>query len=472
MAADTHAESAGEHDHGSAGDDAHAHDDHAVHDDSNSLELSAAAKKNLGLTAEFLQPIELATYRRTISIPAIIAARPGRSQIQVSTPLTGVVTHVHAVSGEAVTPGMLLFEIQLTHEELVTAQTDFLKTLGELDVEKQEIARLEGVAESGAISGRNLIERKYSQDKLTATLKALREALKLHGLSDRQVDEIEKNRRLLRSLQIVAPDIDRHDHAEELHLSGIPAIPVSLTKDEVHNHVHEKSQQHDESSTLAASDPQSPRPLVIGDLVVIKGQSVKAGDKLCIVSDYETLFIEGQAFDQDAPAINTLVERNWSLTALIPGENANESLAGLKLAHLGSEVDLHARTLSLFVELPNRLIRDVMNDSKQRFVTWKYRPGQRLQLQVPVEEWTDQIVLPVDAVAIEGPEAFVFQQNGSHFDRVGVHVIHRDQTHVVVANDGTLFPGDVVALRSAHQMQMAIKNKSGTGADPHAGHNH
>lgn len=270
----------------------------------------------------------------------------------------------------------------------------------------------------------------------------------------------------------MAPDIDRHDHPEELHLSGIPAIPVSLTKDETHHHGDEKSQQHREAGTLAASDPPSPRPLVIGDLVVIKGQSVKAGDKLCVVSDYETLFIEGQAFDQDAAAVNTLVENNWSLTALIPGETANEPLAGLKLEHLGSEVDLHARTLSIFVELPNRLIRDVMNDSKQRFVTWKYRPGQRLQLQVPVEEWTDQIVLPVDAVAMEGPEAFVFQQNGSHFDRVGVHVIHRDQTHVVIANDGTLFPGDVVALRSAHQMQMAIKNKSGTGADPHAGHNH
>ena len=372
--------------------DEHAHDDHnhAAPDDSNSLELSAAAKKNLGLTAEFLRPIELAAYRRTVSIPAVIVARPGRSQIQVSTPLTGVVTHVHAVTGEAVTPGMLLFEIQLTHEELVTAQTEFLKTLGELDVEQQEIARLESVAESGAISGRNLLERKYNRDKLTATLKALREALKLHGLSDRHVDEIEKDRRLLRSLSIVAPDVDRHDHPEELHLSGTLAIPVSLEIDEGHRHSDDKLHQshqpeQPESFESTGASATSSRPLVIGDLAVIKGQSVKAGDKLCVVSDFETLFIEGQAFDQDSAAINALVEKNWSLTALIPGENSNESLAGLKLAHLGSEVDLHARTLSLFVELPNRLIRDVMNDSKQRFVTWKYRPGQRLQLLVPVD---------------------------------------------------------------------------------------
>jgi hypothetical protein len=53
-----------------------------------------------------------------------------------------------------------------------------------------------------------------------------------------------------------------------------------------------------------------------------------------------------------------------------------------------------------------------------------------------------------------------------------VHVQYRDQTSVVIANDGSLFTGDVVAMRSAHQMQMALKNKSGGGVDPHAGHNH
>jgi hypothetical protein len=51
-------------------------------------------------------------------------------------------------------------------------------------------------------------------------------------------------------------------------------------------------------------------------------------------------------------------------------------------------------------------------------------------------------------------------------------VKYRDQKYVVIESDGAIFPGDVVALRSAHQMQMAIKNKSGAGADPHAGHNH
>jgi hypothetical protein len=220
------------------------------------------------------------------------------------------------------------------------------------------------------------------------------------------------------------------------------------------------------------SNGRHDRPLVIGELSVIKGQSVKAGDKLCVVADFEQLFIEGQAFDQDAPAINALGAKNWKLTALIPGKDHIESVPDLTLAYLGTEIDLHARTLPLFVKLSNQLIRDQTNDEGQRFVSWKYRPGQRLQLQVPVEEWTEQIVLPFDSVANEGAESFVFRQNGRYFERLSVHVIHQGQTEVVIANDGTLFPGDVIAMKSAHQMLLSLKNKSGVGADPHAGHSH
>jgi hypothetical protein len=105
-------------------------------------------------------------------------------------------------------------------------------------------------------------------------------------------------------------------------------------------------------------------------------------------------------------------------------------------------------------------------------VAWKYKLGQRLNLLVPVERWAKKIVLPVEAIATEGAEAFVFVQNGDHFDRQPVHVEHRDQRHAVIAHDGSVFPGAYVALSSAHQLQMALKNKAGGGPDPHAGHNH
>jgi hypothetical protein len=95
-----------------------------------------------------------------------------------------------------------------------------------------------------------------------------------------------------------------------------------------------------------------------------------------------------------------------------------------------------------------------------------------MELRIPVEAWKDRIVLPVDAVVDEGAEAYVYRQNGDHFDRVPVHVEYRDRGSVVVANDGAVFPGDVVAGHGAYQIHLALKNKSGGGIDPHAGHNH
>ena len=416
-----------------------------------SLELTPQARLNLGLTDETLQPIRLQSYRRAITVPAVVVAKPGRSQIIVSSPLNGVVTHVHAVTGEAVMPGELLFEVRLTYEDLVETQTQFLKTISELEVESREIARLEKVTQSGAISGKLLLDRRYAKEKLEALLRSQREALRMHGLSDRQVEAIGKDGKLLRDLKVIAPGIDQHsedEHEEELRLSQNPYHPVSLVQAATH------------------------KPLVIDQLQVHKGQAVVAGEMLCSLSNYSQLFIEGKAFEQDMAAVTQAVEQGWTVEAIFPDARGKVIVDGLKLAFVGNAIDPASRTLSLFVELPNEILRDEVNDEQQRFITWKYRVGQRLELRVPVEQWENQIVLPVDAVVKEGADWFVFQQNGKHFDRVPVHVQYRDQTSVVIANDGSIFPGDVIARKSAHQMQMAIKNQSGGAVDPHAGHSH
>lgn len=441
-------------DHGAAATDEHAGHDHAGHDEGTSLELNAQALKNLGLSSDFLKPITLSDYKRTITIPAIVAAKPGRTQIRVSSPLSGVVTHVHAVTGETVTAGTPLFEVRLTYEDLVDTQTQFLKTLSELDVERREIARLEEVTQSGAISAKTLLERKYSRDKTESSLAATREALKLHGLSAAQIATIETERKLLRDLAIVTPDIDSHSKTEEMRLSRLPFRPASF-------------QNKPEAQTGLDS-----RPLIIEDLKIQKGQGVMSGEMLCSLSDFSQLYIEGQAFEQDAPTVALAAQNGWMIDAIVQSTTGQELIQGLKLAFVGNSVDPASRTLSFFVELPNQILRDETNVDGQRFLTWKFRVGQRLQLQVPVEVWKDQIVLPVDSVVKDGADWYAFQQNGDHFDRISVHVKHRDQSSVVIDNDGVLFPGDVVALRAAHQLQMAMKNKSGGGVDPHAGHNH
>lgn len=426
---------------------AEEHDDHGhSHAAAPSLELSEQARLNLGLTPEQVTPIRLEEYSRSITVPALVTERPGRTHIEISAPLTGVVTAVHVVPGAAVEPGDLLFELRLTHEDLVQAQVDFLKSLSELDVEIQEIARLQPLVERGAVAATVSREREYSKAKLEALLSAQREALKLHGLSESQVNEIANSRRLLREVRVYVPSGDMST-SEELQLTGEDPHEVSLATE--------------------GQTPQRP-PMVLQELRVHKGQALQAGATMCVLADYGELYIEGAAFEQDALALAATTSKGWKVDAVFeePGHES-WSVPGLEIAYLANEVDVESRTLHFYVRLPNELLRDAADAQEQRFVSWRYRPGQRLQLRVPVEKWDRQIVLPLDAVAREGAEYYVFVQNGKRFEQVAVHVRYKDQFSVVIDNDGALFPGDVVARRSAHQMLMAIKSKSGAAPAVH-----
>jgi membrane fusion protein, heavy metal efflux system len=452
----------------------HAVDAHGGHDEATSLELSTQARRNIGLTDGLLQEVRLQTFRRAITVPAMVVERPGRTQIQVATPMTGVITHVHAVTGESVESGSLLFQIRLTHEDLVQVQTDFLKTIGELDVERREVKRLTAATSTGAVAKIKLIERQYEEEKLEALLRAQQEALRLHGLSDRQVQQIVSDRRLLRELQIVVPFPDKHSD-DELRLTGQAVHRVGFQEA-----AFQSTQLPDPDKLNAVKVPQAKEaqqaekaPLVLTTLNVHKGQAVSAGETLCVLSDMRQLYIEGQAFEQDMSLLEHAAGKGWPMTAIQP-TNGQEPvfIENLQVAYLDNRVSVEDRSLRFYVGLPNSILRTTQAEDGQRFISWKFKPGQRMQLRVPVEEWADRIVLPVDAVAKEGAEFFVFMENGDHFDRRTVHVEYRDQFNVVVANDGSLFEGDVVAFTGAHQMQMALKNKSGGAIDPHAGHTH
>src|SRR5690606_38157987 len=251
--------------------------------------------------------------------------------------------------------------------------------------------------------------------------------------------------------QVFAPSPDRHDE-DELKLTDRGVLPVAFQQD--------RPAVDEQAVPDGGAAAEGGTPLILQQLNVHKGQAVTAGETLCVLADYSLLFIEGQAFAQDIRVLQEAANRDWEVQAIFEAQGAgSDVIEGLEIAYLANEVDRESRTLHLYVLLPNEMTSDGRRQGTS-WVEWKYRPGQRLQLRIPVEEWPDQIVLPVEAVARDGAESFVFQQNGDHFDRVPVHVKYRDQQVVVIANDGSIFPGDVVARRGAHQMQMTLQNQS------------
>ncbi|MHB1038204.1 MAG: efflux RND transporter periplasmic adaptor subunit, partial [Pirellulales bacterium] len=305
------------------------------HIEAEAVKLSQAAQANVGLQ---LAKVELRPFERTMTVPAMVVERPGRSSIQVAAPLTGVVTRVWPLQGETVTPGQPLFDLRLTHEEVVEAQAEFLKTAEELDVVQREIDRLEKVAADGVISGKTLLERKYEQQKLRAAQRSQRQRLLLHGLSVQQVDDILTKRTLLSGLTIAVPE-----HSGE------------------------------------AVKDASAGVLQVQELKVEKGQHVKAGDPLCVLADHCELYIQGKAFEQDAPVLNKTADNNWRLTAVIDANgHGRQTVADLRLLYVANKVEPESRAFLFYVQLPNKLVRNQETDG-HRFSAWQFKPGQRAE---------------------------------------------------------------------------------------------
>lgn len=426
-----HAGHVHEHDH----DDDHSGHRHEAHEHAEAehhetaiLELSERGLKNIGF-----EPftVEQTDYARQLSLPAIVVERPGRSQIHITAPLTGIVTRILAVTGEAVGPGESLFELRLTHEELVAAQREFLETIASLEVVEREIERLKGLGE-GVIAGKRILEQQYEKQRLEVSLMAAEQAMLLHGLTEQQIQEVRQSRRLFRNITIRTPE---HGDIEEAC--------------------------------------EGPHLFTVQRLAVAKGEHVELGRGLATLADHCELHIEALAFEDDASKIRAAAEAERKVTAtLLEGDAPGGRLRGLEILYVAGQIEAESRALKVYVQLPNRIALDKSTAAGKRFVEWVYKPGQRMEVNVPVDTWEDQLVLPTTAVVEEDAEAYAYRQHGDHFEQVPVHILYRDQNAVVIAKDGALFPGDVVAGKGAFQMHLALKNNSGGGIDPHAGHNH
>lgn len=405
------------------------HHEHGGHDETESIEVSAQARRNIGLE---INKVVLQSFSKSLSVPGMVVERPGRSVIEVTAPMTGVIKRIYPIEGEAVEPGQKLFDLRLTHEELVQSQADLLQTAEELDVTRREIQRIESVTAGGALAGKQLLERQYESQKLEAVLRSKRQALLLHGLTSPQIDEILERRELLKDLTVAVPQT-----ADDGDM-----VPTGVL-------------------------------FQVQSLKTAHGQHVNAGDTLAILVDHAELYIEGAAFERDVSAISRASDQSLPVSAIFETEGGRpEVVPELRILYLAAQVNSDTRTLDFYVTLPNEKQRDARLDAHHRFIAWRHRPGQRVQLQIPVEVLADRIVLPIDAVAQDGVETYVFIPNGEHFDRRSVHVEYRDLQWAVIANDGAVFPGDLVVTSGAQQLQLALKNKSGGHIDPHAGHTH
>lgn len=443
------------------GEEDHSGQEHEVHSETESIELSKQSRANMNLRTA---PVSVAVYTKYIEVPGVITNWPGRTHVSVTSPLTGVLNSILVSRGELVKSGMPLFTLRLTHQDLVKTQEIFLTKLGELDVEQREIERLSSIANSGAIAGKTLITRKYERDKLMAGVRAARQAMLLHGLTESQINGIERTRELVREIVVYAPTLHEDN---SLHHDSLGQANARLSE---------------ALGDRFASTAQPPAPadhpahvdaeFLVTELNARRGESVATGDELAQLSDYSQILVEGHAFQRDSKTLEQAAGTGADIQVVIESTGEGpEVVGGLKIVYIGSEVGRTSRALPFYVAIANKVQRSEQHGNKH-YVSWRYKPGQRLTVRLPIAKIENAIVVPKDSVAEEGAERYLFVENGDHFDRIPVAVLARDSVSVAIANDGQVWPGQTIAISGAHQLQMALKNKSGGAIDPHAGHNH
>lgn len=402
------------------------------------LKLSPQARKNMGLVSK---PATIQAYWRNIQVPGVVVDRPGLSDRGVTSPAVGVVTQVHAFAGDTVRPGETLFTLRLFSEYLQNTQSELFKATRETELIKDERKRLEGLASSGTIAGSRIIELDQRIRRQDGLIQAYRQDLLTRGLAPPQITQITEGN-FVSTIDVVAPPPVR-----DVRRQGDVQPVAFIVKQGGEGLVYE-----------------------VQELKVDLGQQVQAGQLLSVLSNHRSLYIEGHAFMQEAPMLEQAAQNGWPIDVEFTEDDSRHwppLEQTFQIRHLANTIDTGSRTFDFFIPLTNQS-RTYEKDG-QTFLVWRLRPGQRVRLHVPVELFENVIVMPSAALVREGPEAYVFSQNGDLFNRIPVHVLHEDRLNVVLANDGSVGPGSYLAQGSGASLNRVLKSQAASGmrADVH-----
>lgn len=409
------------------------------------LKLNRQARDNLQLVA---RPATFEPYWRTIQVPGVVVDRPGQSDRGITAPAVGVVTRVHAHPGDTVKVGDRLFTLRLVSEYLQHSQSELFRTTREMQLVQQQRNRFAALVKAGTESEIKVTELDNQLQRLKAAQLAYRQDLLTRGLTPEQMMRVEEGQ-FVAEIEIVAPP----PHAKDERLV---------------NH-DDPGPMRDKTATLVYE---------VQELQVNLGQQVQAGKTLCLLANHHSLYIEGRGFKREAPFLEQAAQNGWPVRVEF-AEDDGKYWPPLKqtfhIRHLANTLDAESRTFAFYLPLSNQS-RSYEKDG-QTFLVWRFRPGQRVRLHVPVEEFGKKegkpeekvFVLPAAAVVREGPEAYVFQQNGDLFDRIPVHVLYEDRLNIVLANDGGMTAGLYYAQNAASSLNRILKaQNTGSGLPPGA----
>jgi hypothetical protein len=336
---------------------------------------------------------------------------------------------------------------------------------------KKQLDRLNPLVDSGVVPRKRILEIEFQVSKLNEQKAALQQELSIRGMTEQQILDLIKTKQLVQSIEVFAPEIEITGSNNGIVFNNAQTAevlvqPVSLQT----------------PATISPEPTSDDQYFTVESIAGLEGTNFEMGQNLCELTHHRELLIKGLAFESDVEAISKANQQDWLFSARFGESNAGLVRDNLKLYLIENHVDNESQTFPIFVEINNEIVSRTTDKRNRTFVNWRFKPGQRAHLEVPVEKWEKQIVVPLAALVREGLESFVFQKIGHthespegtvhEFTKVPVQVLYTDQQRAVLKKDVRLDVYEEYALDQAYQLNLALKQAAGGGADPHAGHSH
>ena len=418
----------------SGGDDeteeesAHAHEGEAI------VELSETAMKNLNLK---VGSFESRNYERMIQIPAKIVERLPGGRRMVIAPIAATVSDVFIAPGQAIRPGDPLYELSVTDESIAVAQVKLINLIAEIENVNKQLNRIRPLAVDGSVKQSRVIEAELELSKLKTGYDAACQELLLRGLDESKLTALVKDQTLVREVTVFAPD-----------------LPESRSTDTTKDWY------------------------TVEDVEALRGSNLRRGASLCTLSYHGDLFIEGYAYESDLEKLAASDTHGVSFSAEFGESDATYFREGLSLHSISNHVDAESQTFPVYVAISNEIQAERTDDQMRTFISWQFKPGQRAHLNFPVETWADQYVVPIEAIAEEGPQVFIFMKiphthevDGEimqEFKRLPVELAHKDEGYAIIKKGPNVSEYATYALSGAHFLNLAYKQAASGGG----GHSH
>lgn len=123
--------------------------------------------------------------------------------VQVFSPYQGRIASMLVRAGEDVTRGQVLYTVQIP--DLASAASLLISTTGTLRVANQTLRRAQGLYETQSIALKELQQNTADQQAADAAYRAARKTLSLFGLTNKDIEDMEAQRKVDTEMQVRSP---------------------------------------------------------------------------------------------------------------------------------------------------------------------------------------------------------------------------------------------------------------------------